>query len=163
MYERFTKVEEGLAMAFFAITASLVFVGAASRTIGYPIIWAIDIGQASFAWACVLGADIALRRNVHIEIDILIRAFPRTVRRALAVLWLLAIIAFLSCILYLGAGLTLLNLERPLGDSGLSYGLVTSAIPVGAFLMLTTALRRLWRGLRGQETLSLEGHDGTVL
>jgi hypothetical protein len=28
---------------------------------------------------------------------------------------------------------------------------------------MMTALRRLWRGLRGQETLSLEGRDGTVL
>jgi hypothetical protein len=29
--------------------------------------------------------------------------------------------------------------------------------------MLMTALRRLYRGLTGQETLSLEGRDGTVL
>jgi TRAP-type C4-dicarboxylate transport system permease small subunit len=163
MHDRFTKIEEAIAMVFFATTALLVFVGALSRTIGFPIIWAVDIAQAAFVWACVLGADIALKRNVHIEIDILVRTFSRGVRRVLAVIFLLMIAAFLTTLVYLGIELTLLNLERPLGDVGISYGIVTSAIPVGAFLMLMTALRRLWRGLRGTETLSLEGRDGTVL
>lgn len=163
MYERFTRLEEGLAMAFFATTAILVFVGALTRTFGYPLIWAIDIAQAAFVWACVLGADIALRRNAHIEIDILVRMFSREVRRLLAIVFLVMIAAFLATLVYLGTHLTLLNLERPLGDVGISYGVVTSAIPAGALLMLATALRRLWRGLTGRETLSLEGRDGTVL
>lgn len=163
MYERFTKFEEGLAMAFFAVTTALVFIGAVTRTFGAPLIWAIDIAQASFVWACVLGADIALRRNAHIEIDILVRSFSRTARRVLATIWLVVIAAFLAMLVQLGTGLTLMNFERPLGDVGISYGFVTSAIPVGALLMLFTVLRRLWRGLRGQETLSLEGRDGTVL
>lgn len=163
MYDRFTRLEEGLAMAFFATTAFLVLLGALTRTAGYPLIWAIDIAQASFVWACVLGADIALKRNAHIEIDILVRTFSREARRILAIVFLVMISVFLATLVYLGINLTLLNLERPLGDVGISYGVVTSAIPVGAFLMMMTALRRLWRGLRGQETLSLEGRDGTVL
>lgn len=163
MYDRITRLEEVLAMAFFAITTALVFIGAIARTIGLPLIWAIDIAQASFVWACVLGADLALRRNAHIEIDILVRTFSREARRILAIIFLVMIAVFLGTLVYLGIDLTLLNLERPLGDVGISYGFVTAAIPVGAFLMMATALRRLWRGLRGQETLSLEGRDGTVL
>jgi len=163
MYDRITKIEEVLAMVFFAITTALVFIGAIARTIGFPLIWAIDIAQASFVWACVLGADLALRRNAHIEIDILVRTFSREARRILAIIFLVMIAVFLATLVYLGINLTLLNLERPLGDVGISYGIVTAAIPVGAFLMMTTALRRLWRGLRGEETLSLEGRDGTVL
>jgi TRAP-type C4-dicarboxylate transport system permease small subunit len=155
MFERFTRVEEGIAMAFFAVTTTLVFIGAVARTIGEPLIWAIDIAQMSFAWACVLGADIALKRKV--------RSFPRSVRRVLAAAWLGAISVFLAALVYYGTSLTLLNLERPLGDVGISYGFVTAAIPAGAALMLITAVRRLWRGLTGQETLSLEGRDGTVL
>jgi TRAP-type transport system small permease protein len=163
MHDRFTKIEELLAMAFFATTTFLVFIGALTRTVGYPLIWAIDIAQLSFVWACVLGADIALKRNAHIEIDILVRTFSRAARRILAIVFLIMISAFLATLVWLGTNLTLLNLERPLGDVGISYGFVTSAIPVGALLMLATALRRLWRGLSGRETLSLEGRDGTVL
>jgi TRAP-type C4-dicarboxylate transport system permease small subunit len=163
MHDRLMRLEESLAMAFLAVTTVLVFVGAIARTIGHPLIWAIDIAQLSFVWACVLGADIALKRNVHIEIDILVRTFSRGVRRVLAIAFLIMISAFLATLVYLGVQLTLLNLERPLGDVGISYGFVTSAIPVGALLMLGTALRRLYRGLTGQEALSLEGRDGTVL
>ncbi len=163
MYDRFTKAEEAVAMAFFATTTILVLIGALARTVGFPLIWAIDIAQASFIWACVLGADIALKRNVHIEIDILVRTFSREVRRILSIVFLVMIAAFLATLVWLGIKLTLLNLERPLGDVGISYGYVTSAIPAGAFLMLITALRRLYRGLTGQEVLSLEGRDGTVL
>ncbi|MCZ7661426.1 MAG: TRAP transporter small permease [Xanthobacteraceae bacterium] len=162
MFERFTRIEEGLAMAFFAITAGLVFAGALARTLGEPLIWAIDIAQCAFAWASVLGADVALKRNAHIAIDILARRFPRGVRRLLAAVWLGVIAVFLAALVYYGTRLTLLNLERPLGDVGISYGFVTSAIPAGALLMLITAVRRLWRGIRGEETLPLAGRDGTV-
>ena len=89
--------------------------------------------------------------------------FSREVRRILAIVFLIMISTFLATLVWLGINLTLLNLERPLGDVGISYGYVTSAIPAGAFLMLVTALRRLWRGVAGQEVLSLEGRDGTVL
>ena len=111
----------------------------------------------------MLGADIALKRNAHIEIDILVRTFSREARRILAIVFLVMISAFLATLVWLGINLTLLNLERPLGDVGISYGFVTSAIPVGALLMLRDCAAPAWRGLTGRETLSLEGRDGTVL
>ena len=164
MYDRFTKIEELLAMAFFAMTAALVFVGAITRTVGYPLIWAIDIAQMSFVWACVLGADIALKRNAHIEIDILVRTFSREVRRILAIVFLVMISAFLATLVWLGTNLTLLNLERPLGDVGISYGFVTSAIPGRRVPdAADRAAPAVARPDAAQETLSLEGRDGTVL
>ncbi len=157
------RLEEILGGIFFSATALLVLYGAVTRAIGEPVIWAIDLAQASFAWAAVLGADIALRRNSHIEIDIVVRAFPRHVRRWLAVAWLIVIVAFLAIVAWYGIQLTLLNFERPMGDTGLSYAWVTGAIPTGALLMLWTASRRLVRGLMGRETLTLEGRDATIL
>jgi TRAP-type transport system small permease protein len=157
------RLEEILAGVFFSATTLLVLYGAATRAVGEPVIWAIDLAQASFAWAAVLGADIALKRNSHIEIDILVRAFPRNVRRWLAVAWLVTIVVFLAIVAWYGIQLTLLNIERPMGDTGLSYAWVTGAIPAGALLMLWTAARRLVRGLTGREVLTLEGRDATIL
>ena len=157
------KVEESLAMAFFGCTSFFVLIGAVTRTAGSPVIWAIDLAQLSFVWACMLGADLALKKNAHIEIDILVRYFPAGVRKALAVTWLVAIVAFLAMLTWYGANLTAMNVERELGDIGISYSWVTGAIPAGCALMLCTALARLYRGLTGRETLSLEGHDGTVI
>lgn len=157
------RVEIALGMLFFAATSVLVLVGALARTIGTPLIWSIDIAQATFVWACVIGADIALERGIHIEIDIVVRRLPAIARRALAVLWWLVIAAFLATLCWYGTQLTRLNAERPLGDTEISYAWVTAAIPAGALLMLLTSLRKLWRGLSGAEPFSLEGRDGTVL
>ena len=65
MVSTLVKLEERLAMAFFAGTASFVLIGAFSRTIGYPLIWAVDLAQLSFAWACMLGADLAMNGGQH--------------------------------------------------------------------------------------------------
>ena len=163
MVSKLVKLEERLAMAFFATTSFLVLIGAASRTIGHPLVWSVDMAQMCFAWACVLGADLALKKNVHIEIDILVRYFPIGFRRFLAVLWLVAISAFLAMLVWYGIDLTLMNTERELGDVGISYSWVTSSIPTGCALMLATCAKRLYMSLTGREKLSLEGHDGTVI
>ena len=163
MVSTLVKLEERLAMAFFATTSLLVLIGAVSRTIGQPLVWSVDMAQMCFAWACVLGADLALKKNVHIEIDILVRYFPIGFRRFLAVLWLIAISAFLAMLVWYGIDLTLMNTERELGDVGISYSWVTSSIPTGCALMLATCVKRLYMSLTGREKLSLEGHDGTVI
>jgi TRAP-type C4-dicarboxylate transport system permease small subunit len=150
-------------MAFFAATSIFVLIGAATRTAGVPVIWAVDLAQLCFAWACVLGADLALKKNTHIEIDIVVRYFSKAVRKYLAVAWLIAIAFFLGFLVWYGTKLSLQNMERVLGDVGISYSWVTACIPVGAALMLATTVTRLWRGLTGREVLSLEGHDGTAI
>ena len=156
-------MEERLAMAFFAATSIFVLIGAITRTVGSPVIWAVDLAQLSFAWSCVLGADLALKKNAHIEIDIVVRHFSTTTRKNLAIVWLIAIAAFLAMLTWYGTQLTLMNTERVLGDVGISYSWVTACIPTGCALMLATTLKRLYRGLTGRERLSLEGHDGTVI
>lgn len=163
MVGNLAKLEERLAMAFFAGTSFFVLIGAATRTLGVPLIWAVDMAQLSFVWACMLGADLALKKNAHIEIDIVVRRFSPSVRKVLATIWLIAIVAFLALLVGYGTQLTMMNVERELGDVGISYSWVTAAIPVGCVLMLATALRRLYLSLTGRETLSLEGRDGTVI
>ncbi len=163
MVSKLVLLEERLAMAFFAGTSIFVLIGAITRTAGSPVIWAVDLAQLCFAWACVLGADLALKKNAHIEIDIVIRNFSVTARRYRAIIWLSAIAAFLAMPNRAGTQLTLMNTERVLGDVGISYSWVTGAIPTGCALMLATTLKRLYRGMTGRERLSLEGHDGTVI
>lgn len=163
MINTLKRLEERLAMTFFAGTSLFVLVGAVTRSFGNPVIWAIDLAQLCFAWACVLGADLAMKNNTHIEIDIVVRHFPHRVRRYLAILSLIAMAAFLALLVWLGTHLTLMNKERELGEIGISYSWITGAIPTGCALMLMTTLKRLYGGMTGRETLSLEGHDGTVI
>jgi TRAP-type C4-dicarboxylate transport system permease small subunit len=158
-----SAVEETLAKAFFVATTLLVLVGAVTRAAGQPAIWAIDLAQCCFIWSSVLGADIALRRNGHIAIDIVVRRLPAGLRRVIAAAWLMVMAGLLVVLVYYGVQLTVLNLERPMGDANLSYGWVNAALPAGAALMLASVLAMLWRGLVKGEPLALEGRDGTAL
>ena len=136
-------VEEAVAKFLLVATTGLVVVASLARWAGHPIIWSVDIAQFLFVWLAFLGANQALRSNHHIGVDILVRVLPREIRRWLYFgLWLI-IAAFLAVIAWHGYDLTLLNLERRLSDTDLSYGLVTAAVPAGCLLMLVTVLEKL--------------------
>ena len=69
-------------------------------------------------------------------------------QRALLITHWTIIVAFLLTLVGLGTQLTLLNVQRPMGDTDISYAYVTAAVPVGALLMAITAAAQLvgfWR------------------
>jgi TRAP-type transport system small permease protein len=137
------RAEDVTARACLAGCAALVFVAAVSRALGSPIIWAIDIAMLLFIWCAFLGADAALRAKQHIIIDIVVRMFPQRVQRALLIVHWSVMIAFLLALVVLGTQLTLLNVERPMGDTEISYAYVTAAVPIGSLMMAFTAMRQL--------------------
>jgi TRAP-type C4-dicarboxylate transport system permease small subunit len=149
--DRLAWAEDALGKLCLAGCAALVFVAALSRALGAPIIWAIDIAMLLFIWCAFLGANAALRAKQHIIIDILVRLFPQRVQRGLLIVHWTVMIAFLGALVVLGTQLTLLNLERPMGDTDISYGYVTAAVPVGSLLLATTALRQLMGFLRDRK------------
>jgi TRAP-type C4-dicarboxylate transport system permease small subunit len=140
--------EELVARACLAGCAALVFVAAVSRALGTPVLWAIDIAMLLFIWCAVLGADAALRARQHIIIDIVVRLFPHRLQRVLLIVHWTVIVAFLVALVVLGTELTLLNVQRPMGDTEISYAYVTAAVPAGSLLMAITASAQLlafWR------------------
>jgi TRAP-type C4-dicarboxylate transport system permease small subunit len=142
------RTEDLLAKAFLAGCSLLVFVAAITRAFGAPVLWAIDVAMLLFIWCAFLGANKALRNRQHIIIDIVVRYFPQRLQRALLIGHWAIIIAFLGALVVLGIQLTLLNVQRPMGDTNISYAYVTSAVPVGSLLMLITAATQLvgfWR------------------
>ena len=148
LLKQLARSEDLLARACLAGCSALVFVAAVSRAFGSPVLWAIDIAMLLFIWCAFLGADAALRAHQHIIIDIVVRLFPRRVQRALLITHWTIMIVFLLLLVGLGTQLTLLNMERPMGDTDISYAYVTAAVPVGALLMAITAAAQLtgfWR------------------
>lgn len=145
------RAEDVAARLCLAGCSILVFVAAVSRALGSPILWAIDVAMLLFIWCSFLGADAALRAKQHIIIDIVVRMFPQRVQRALLIAHWALIVAFLLTLVVLGTELTMLNVERPMGDTEISYAYVTAAVPIGSLLMAFTAMRQLrefWRNPR---------------
>ncbi|WP_029008320.1 TRAP transporter small permease [Azospirillum halopraeferens] len=145
----FSKVEAAIAMLLLSIIVVLVFAAGVMRWFGYPLVWSVDLAQLLFVWVAFLGADLALRKRAHIGIDYLVKRFPARLRAALELALGAVVLGFLLSMTVLGYRLTMMNLERQFGDSGISYAFVTSAVPIGclllAFTLLGQMLQTAWR------------------
>lgn len=99
----------------------------------------------SFAWFGLSCSVPILQRAAgeHIRVTALPDALPAVGRAIISLFCIAAILPFLLFIIWHGWHLALGNWERELGASGLSYGLVTLALPVGGVLLTISFLRRL--------------------
>ncbi len=139
----YDRIEEGLALAALSGVVLSVLIAAIGRSLGEPVTAAPQYAQLALIWSCMLGADVAARNAYHIRVDALFEALPRTGKAILSALFLALILPFLVFVAWHGWFLATTNWERELGASGLSYGLVTLALPVGAVLLAISFVRRI--------------------
>lgn len=140
MIQRLIKIEENLSVILLAGVVLFVFSAAVMRTVGYPIIWSVDIAQMLFIWVCMLGANQALRNGSHVGVDYFVRRLSLKAQIAIDAVSYLMVAAFLMVLVWFGVKLSVLNPERILGSIDLPYAAVTLAIPLGGVLMLITTL-----------------------
>lgn len=140
---RLIQLEERVSACMLAAIVLLVFAAALMRTLGFPIVWSVDIAQLLFIWVCLLGANQALRQDNHVGIDYFLRRLPVRIQLAIDALSLTLMAAFLAVLVWFGVELSLLNPERTLGATHWPYALVTLAVPFGSVLMLVTTLWQL--------------------
>jgi TRAP-type C4-dicarboxylate transport system permease small subunit len=152
MVKTLARLEFALSAALLGIIVLLVFVAAVMRSLGHPLIWSVDMAQLLFIWLCFFGACRAMREKGHLGIDLLARYLPGRRRFQLEFVLTVVILVFLLMLAYEGYGLTMLNLARQFGDSGLSYAWVTSAVPVGSLLLAIALAANLVRAWPWRET-----------
>lgn len=143
MWKILDRTEEILAVAFLTGTVLAVLLGAIGRAAGVPIPAGPEIAQLLLIWTCMFGADLIMRRGEHIRISALPDLLPPGGRRVLHLLCVVSMIFFLSYSGWLGWHLAISNWAREMGASGLSYGWVTLALPVGCVLMIVSLCRRI--------------------
>jgi TRAP-type C4-dicarboxylate transport system permease small subunit len=143
MGKTFDRIEEIIAMIFLGGTVSAVIIGAVGRSVGHPVPAGNEIAQLLLIWTVMLGADLVIRRGEHIRISSLPDALSPSGRRILHLVCVACILAFLSYCGWLGWNLAMSNWAREMGASGLSYGWVTLALPVGCVLMIISLIRRI--------------------
>lgn len=132
------RIESVVARLLLAVMVGLVFFAGLLRWFGYPLVWSMDVAQLLFVWTSFIGADMALRKRGLISVDLFVRWMPARMRAVVDLLTGCLILAFLLTMAVLGYELTMLNIEREFGDSGISYGFVTGAVPAGCLLLAFT-------------------------
>ncbi len=143
-------IERGLAMALLVALFVLVVLSSASRYVGHPVIWSIELTQALFVWLCVLAGDITLQRYGHFSIDLLAGLLPPRARLALDLVDYALVAALLGIFVWFGWKFAVLTGMRPLPILGITSAVATAALPVGFALMLVTTAEQALARISGR-------------
>lgn len=136
------KIEAAIASILLCLISVLVFVSAVARTVGRPINWTQDFALLAFAWLTFLGADVLARSGKLINIDMVINLLPKSIQKVVGIVFDLMMLAFLVVLIYFGYQLVTQSWTRMFNTLRLSYAWCTMAVPIGAFLLFTTMVRR---------------------
>ena len=144
----YRQLEFAVGGALLMVITGLVFTAAVMRFFGRPLIWSVDMAQLLLIWLCFFGASRAMRERAHLGVDLLVRLFGRRYRLILELMLAAVFIVFMALLAWEGYALTMLNKERIFGDSGMSYGFVTIAVPVGCILLSAVIVTNALQALR---------------
>jgi TRAP-type C4-dicarboxylate transport system permease small subunit len=144
LYAYICKGETFLIKVFLVFLVALVFLAAATRYVGYPINWSVDIAVCLFAWCTFLGGDVAMRKNKLMNVDFFISKLPRKKKNVIELINLFIILIFLAALIVYGAKLSYTTRFRAFqGIPWFSYTWVTLSVPIGSMLMVITTVLKI--------------------
>lgn len=152
--DTFHRLEVVVAAILLVMMVLLIFTGGVARMMAMPLNWTIDLATCFFAWATFLAADVAWRRDALMSVDLVSSRLPPRVWRAVSYLNLALIVGFLVFLIVAGGWLSYVSRARSFqGIPWMSYSWVTASLPVGAALLLLTALGKIRMMLRADGML----------
>ncbi|MDD3903442.1 MAG: TRAP transporter small permease [Sphaerochaeta sp.] len=147
--EAIARIEYSIGTVMLISIIILVFASALLRVVDLPIVWSVDASQLLFVWISMIGADLALKKRSHMGVDLLVRKFPLSLQKIIALVTYILCIAFVVFIAYWGVRLCIMNYLRKYQTLKISYSFATAAIPTIAIFMLSTLVEQTQNLLRG--------------
>ena len=118
----------------------------------YPLFFAEEISRYCFIWAVMLGASIGLRRNAHTRVEYFINFMPDRGKTIIEIIVNACVIGFLGFVVYYGFFLVHRTMDIPTAAMEWPWGLIYSAAPIGAVLMIITSIYHIIVGIRQLQT-----------
>lgn len=143
IYKYYCLAERYIAATAFFTIIVLTIGNTILRSVKHPIIWADDISLLLFGWCAFLAADIAMRSNRLVGMDILTSKLPVKVQKILQIVVYIIISAFLIMFIVYGFQLAKTNWKRFMNTLSISYGWATLSLPVGSIMMSITNFVKL--------------------
>ena len=143
IYKYYCKLETILACAGFFTIIAMTFGNAVLRLLNKPIPTSDDICTLLFAWVSFLGADIAMRSNRLVSMNLVTMNLPVKVQKVLSVIVYGIMLAVLGLFVVKGYQLARMNWLRFFNTLPISYGWATLSLPVCSVLMIITVLIKL--------------------
>ena len=134
------------AAALVVAEIAVLFTGVVFRYgINRPLVWTDELASLLFLWLCMLGAVIAQRRGAHMRLTAVAVRLPEVWRNRLEALAAVVAALFMLQIILPAAEYAIDQIPITMPALGMNGCYRTSAIVVGAVLMLTTALLQMVR------------------
>lgn len=137
---------EVVSAALLAALIGLILVSVFYRyALGAPIAYADEIASFMFLWIVMFGAVIAIDRNEHLRLALLVNAVRPRARRLLEAVGLAIVAAFLLALLPSAIEHTLSEMDIVSPALEISMAWRVAGIPLGIVLMLAALADKLWR------------------
>lgn len=110
-----------------------------------PLTWSEQVARYLFIWMIMLGTPLAMRMNVHIAFDMILKWLPRHIQRGVEI-FNLFLIAVFACYWFLKSlDLVLRSVETIAAGIEIPMNYIYSAQPVGAALLLVVSIEALFK------------------
>lgn len=97
------EIEETFIAVILGLMTMLTFVNVCARYIfNTNILWALETTVFLFAWLVLVGASYCVKTKAHLGVDLLVNILPAAAARVVAILAILACVAF-SVLLLIGS------------------------------------------------------------
>ncbi|MBN9278115.1 MAG: TRAP transporter small permease subunit, partial [Hyphomicrobium sp.] len=135
------KPIEGIASLLLVAIVLLLLAGVTSRYVfSLPVVWIDEVASICFLWLAMLGAAIALDRNEHLRLTIVLRLFPEPTQRFLETLGCLIVATFLVALMKPAVEYAMEEWAIITPALNIPNSFRVSAIPFGFTAMLTIVL-----------------------
>lgn len=95
------QLEETLIALILGVMTLITFANVIARYVfNSNILWALETTVFLFAWLVLVGAAYAVKNNLHIGVDILVRALPASMQKTMAITAVLCSLLFCLLAVY---------------------------------------------------------------
>jgi TRAP-type C4-dicarboxylate transport system permease small subunit len=111
--------------------------------------WSEELARYLMIFAVMLASAIALRKNSHLQIDILINLFKPRVKAIFTIISTIIGIVFLCYLFVYSLSLLKLGMRNTSAGLGFVMAIPYGCIPLGVVLMILTSLEVIFQNLEG--------------
>lgn len=138
------RLEDIFIAVTMTILMGLLFANVVFRyVLDSPITWTEEVVVAIFSWLVFVGASAAFRAHLHLRIDLVVRLLPAALRRLVAALAALVLVAVIGVVGWFGAAYAVFVAGNLTPMLGFSPAWIYAAVPVGMALSLVHLLRQI--------------------
>ncbi len=136
LHKLYSQLEEIVGAVLLAATCAVAVIQVAARyVLASPPAWTEEAATLLFAWLVFVGASLALKRNEHFALDVVVVRLPHGLRRMVQLVVLLLTFAFCLLLIVYGAILAVDSWNVRTAVMEIPRTWLYASVPVGGGLM----------------------------